>query len=133
MKKLLVLVLVASALAFATTASADRPYNGGVTVATPATACATLLHWTTVYSSFGECTTSIMADATSFQFPSDFSGELVNPFQLCAQAVAAGAWKYPFVFDEGPGWPFTTFSAHNNVQCGLTLYTYHTLATALGG
>lgn len=129
------ILLTAFALLALTSAGAASAAKDGVTLANPANVCrAFTMYDVGGYSSFEQCTTNLMADAAAYRF-FDLTGQLVSPFQMCAEYEAgftdpeSGGFfqiTYPFTFSEDPSWPFPVYSAHNTVQCGLTLYAYHT-------
>jgi hypothetical protein len=130
MKRLFVGVFATAALAasFAVAASADS----GRVLANPANACKTLVEFGAGgYSSFGDCMGRIHQDVTSFRFFDDETGQVLSLDQRCSE-FESQFLTYPFYFDEGPDWPFTTFTAQNHQQCMFTLYAYHTLASLFG-
>ncbi len=122
MKRMFVLTVALLALASAGTASAKKD---GVVLGNPANVCrAFMLYDVGGYSSFGECTENLMADAAAYRFFND-AGQLVSPFERCAE-FEGQFLTYPFTFTEDETWPFPVYTAHNRVQCGLTIYAYHT-------
>jgi hypothetical protein len=130
MKRLFVSVFAAAALlaSVAVAASADS----GRVLANPANACRELIEWNVGgYESFGDCKGRIHQDVADFRFFDDEAGGLIGLSERCT-AFENQFLTYPFYFDEGPEWPFTTFTAQNHQQCMVTLYTYHTLASLFG-
>jgi hypothetical protein len=102
-------------------------------VATPSMACKTLVKYGATNQSFGGCMGTLHGNIAAFRFPSDNDPNvLLSLSQRCAE-FESQFLTYPFVFEEGPDWPFPVFTAYNRNQCEVTLYTYHTLAEALGG
>jgi len=132
LKRIVVTAVALLALASAGTASAAKD---GVTLGNPANVCrAFMMYDVGGYSSFEQCTTNLMADAKAYRFFSE-TGQLESPFERCAEFEAGvtdpetGEFfqlTYPFTFFEDPSWPFPVYTAHNRVQCGLTIYAYHT-------
>ncbi len=112
-------------------------------LATPSAVCSELVAWHVGgYTSFGNCMGHINKDVAAYRFPDDATGDPTSLSTRCSQFENgvfdpnAGGFvmlSYPFTFEEGPDWPFTTFSAHNHVQCERTLFAYHTLASLFGG
>ncbi len=142
MRKLFVLALVSAvAAALATTAAAERKQ----VIANPATACKALVAQPgTGYTDFGTCVSTVWQGVDAYRFPSDENPEvLLSLDQRCTQfengltdpeSGMTFAFTYPgFLLDEGPGWPFVTFTINNHAQCELALFTYHALASAAFG
>ena len=136
-----VAVIAAAASVVAVSASAERQQ----VIANPATACKALVQYPqTGYTDFGTCVSTIWQGVAAFRSPSDEDPNvLLSLDQRCAQFEAGVTdpesgqtfrFTYPgFLLDEGPGWPFVTFTINDHAQCELALYTYHTLATAVFG
>lgn len=130
MKKIALLVIAVASLAVATGASAGRQQ----VIANPATACKALVSVPgTGYTNTGTCAATIWAGVNAYRFPDENTGQLIGLDQRCAFFESIGAFTYPgTLLDEGPGWPFVTFTINNHQQCELALFTYHTLAEAGG-
>jgi hypothetical protein len=136
-KKIVVLAVVILSLALTAGAGAKPGYE----LANPASVCRDFLAWGVGgYSSFDQCTEMLMTDARNYRF-FDVNGDRVSPFQMCEEYEAgfiepdSGMFfqiTYPFTFAEDPEWPFPVYTAHNTIQCGLTLFAYHTFV-GVGG
>ncbi len=65
----------------------------------------------------------------AYRFPSDDDENvLLSLDQRCAFFESIGAFTYPgTLLEEGPDWPFVTFTINNHAQCELALFTYHAL------
>jgi hypothetical protein len=124
MKRLFVSVLATAGMvaSFAVAANAAKPHR---VLATPKAACQQLVAVGT-YPSFRNCMATINQDVASFRYFDEEVGALLSLDERCA-AFEATFLTYPFYFDEGPDWPFTTFTARNHRQCMFALYTYHSL------
>jgi hypothetical protein len=130
-KRVLAVAAVMAAMLAVSTGSASA--KSSTVVATPSMACKTLVKFGATDMSFGGCMGTLHGNVAAFRFPSDTDPNvLLSLSQRCAGFEAEGL-TYPFAFEEGPGWPFPVFTAHNRNQCEVTLYTYHTLADALFG
>lgn len=138
MKRIIITAFALLSLAVATGASAKQQV-----IANPATACKALVAVPgTGYTALGTCASTVWAGVAAYQ-SFDESGALINLDQRCAQFEAGITdpasgmtfrFTYPgFLLDEGPDWPFVTFTINNHQQCMLALYTYHALATAAFG
>ena len=126
MKKLFLGLLVTAALVASIAVAANA--DSGRVLANPANVCRTLVQFGAGnYGSFGDCMGRIHQDVMSFVSLDDETGTPLSLDQRCA-AFESQFLTYPFYFDEGPDWPFTTFTAQNHQQCMFTLYAYHTLA-----
>jgi hypothetical protein len=137
MKKLVVLLTAALALAIGTGTAAARGNPNGV-LATPAEVCSVLTNPSAVLglvlydSDFATCMRNLHADMAAYRFASDITGEPISLDQRCTELEQFFGVGYPFVFDEGEGWPIVTLSAMNHQQCEYTLWTYHYVFEQLG-
>jgi hypothetical protein len=130
MKRLFASLFATAALvaSFSVAANADS----GRVLANPANVCKTLVRYGAGdYASFGHCMGRINRDVRRFRFFDEEVGAVLSLDQRCTE-FESQFLTYPFYFDEGPEWPFTTFTARNHRQCMFTLYAYHTLASLFG-
>lgn len=148
MKRIMFITAAAILLAFASVGAVQAAKPTRI-LATPSMACSIMVQYHAGgYQSFGDCMGQVNEDIANYRFPDnpfDPNSPLLSLSQRCTQfeegiydPQAGGFFQitYPFFFGEGgpeAGWPFPELTAQNHRQCGITLYTYHTLASLFGG